>query len=275
MRNTISSLLAEVPDLAAHEVMRLVQAATRLNVAGLLGDPGVSAEATDRFRAYVKRRRDGEPLQYIEGTLQFGPIELITDRRALIPRPETERLWELSGSLIANVESPVIVDLCTGSGNLALAHKAGRPDATVIGVDLSQDAIDLAEENASLLRLDVRFIQGDLFAAVPHELRGRVDLLVSNPPYIAANEVLPAEVSEHEPGLALVAGEAGTEILARIGRSAAEWLRPGGHIVCEIGETQGDACLALFADLDPRIEADLAGRPRFVVGSAPQLPNVH
>ena len=275
MGRTVSSLLSEVPDLADHEARRLINAATGLRAAGLLGDPVVSSEAAARFRGFVERRRRGEPLQYIEGSVQFGPIELLADRRALIPRPETERLWEIASSLIADVADPVIVDLCTGSGNLALAHKHDRPEAGVIGVDASPLAIDLAQENADRLGLEVQFFVGDLFAPLPPGVRGTVDLLVSNPPYVAAGETLPAEVVDHEPPLALVSGPSGTEVLARIAAGLRTWLRPGGCVVCEIGETQGAECLRLFAEFDPRIEPDLAGRPRFVIGRAPLVPIVH
>jgi release factor glutamine methyltransferase len=277
MAHTVSSLLAEVPDLADHEVRRLIQLATGLDRRAALGDPQVPDELLVRFRDLVERRRSGEPLQYIEGTVQFGPIELKTDRRALIPRPETERLWEISSVLIDKVDAPLIVDLCTGSGNLALAHKHRRPNATVVGVDLSGDAIALANDNAASLGLEVTFARGDLFAALPDELSGKVDLLVSNPPYIASAEAaeLPTEIRNYEPETALLAGPEGTEVLARIAADARVWLRPGGWMVCEIGETQGAECLRLFAGLSPRIENDFAGRPRFVVGRAPQLPNVH
>lgn len=277
MTRTVSSLMAEVPDLADHEVRRLIQLATGLGPSATLGDPWVPDELVVRFFGLVERRRRREPLQYIEGTIQFGPIQLRIDGRALIPRPETERLWEISSLLIEGVEVPYIVDLCTGSGNLALAHKHHRPNATVVGVDLSRDAIALAADNAAALGLEVTFARGDLFAALPEELSGKVDLLVSNPPYIATNEVaeLPTEIRNYEPETALVAGPDGTEVLARIAADACAWLRPGGWMVCEIGETQGEACLRLFAALSPRIETDLTGRPRFVVGRAPQLHNVH
>jgi release factor glutamine methyltransferase len=271
----VTSLLAEVTDLATHEGIRLVCAATGLRPAGLLGDPFLSSDAVARFRDLVERRRSGEPLQYIEGTVQFGPIELVADPRALIPRPETERLWEIAASLVGDAVAPVVVDLCTGSGNLALAHKYALPEAVVFGVDVSPTAIDLAQENAARLGLRVQFLIGDLFAPLPHHLQGAVDLLVSNPPYVAAGEPLPAEVADHEPSLALISGPTGTEVLARIAAGAPDWLRPGGYIVCEIGETQGGECLRLFAGFDPRIEPDFAGRPRFVIGRAPQLSIVH
>ncbi len=115
------------------------------------------------FRANVARWRSGEPLQYIEGDVHFGPIVLRIDPRALIPRPETERLWELAVARLAGIDNATIIDLCTGSGNLALALKQEFPGARVIGIDNSEEAIMLAKENAADLGLAVEFVEGDLF----------------------------------------------------------------------------------------------------------------
>lgn len=277
MERTVDALLAEVPDLPVHQTRRLVELASGLGPAGLVKNPTLDEGAAGRFRGFVDRRRRGEPLQYIEGTAAFGPLELIADRRALIPRPETERLWELAVAAMASIDAPTIVDLCTGSGNLALALKYRLPDAAVTGVDLSSEAISLARENATRVQLDVDFRCGDLFAALPGQLRGAVDLVVSNPPYVTAADYreLPSEIRDFEPMAALVAGPAGTEVLAAIAAGVGTWLGPGGAIVCEIGEKQGDDCLALFSRFSPRIERDLADRPRFILGSAPDPPNVH
>lgn len=268
---TVATLLAEVPDLVGHEARRLVLFAAQQELTWMLGDPEVDTATAARFRAAVARRRRGEPLQYIEGTVQFGPIELLVDSRALIPRPETERLWEIASDLIRDREQPVVVDLCTGCGNLALALKYAHADASVVACDISPEAISLASENAARLGLEVLSFRGDLFGAIPGELRGSVDLIVSNPPYVARGEFeeLPNEVKNHEPTTALVAAQGGLAVLSRIAEEAASWLRPGGAVACEIGETQGDDCLRLFADLQPTIEHDLAGRDRFVVGRSP------
>ena len=126
MATTVATLLAEVPDLVGHEARRLVLFAAQQELTWMLGDPEVDATTVARFRSAVARRRRGEPLQYIEGTVQFGPIEMLIDSRALVPRPETERLWEIAVDLIKDRERPIVVDLCTGSGNLALAIKYAR-----------------------------------------------------------------------------------------------------------------------------------------------------
>ncbi len=154
-----------------------------------LGDPEVSQHAAQQFFDLVERRRRGEPLQYIEGNVAFGPLELIIDERALIPRPETERLWELAVDLLSDVQDATVVDLCTGSGNLALSLKHAMPKARVVGTDLSSEAIALANENAVALSLATEFYQGDLFEALPSDLCGTVDMIVSNPPYIATTDL--------------------------------------------------------------------------------------
>ncbi len=217
----------------------------------------------------MARRLGGEPLQYIEGVVDFGPIELMVDRRSLIPRPETEQLWEQAAMSLGEAgPGTVIVDLCTGSGALALALKAHFPEAQVHATDISEDALSLAKENAARLGLDIALHHGDLFDALPTDLRERVDLLVSNPPYVAEDEWpdLPVEIRDHEPRRALVAGESGFELIGRIAADAPWWLGVGGWVFCEIGETQGrDAVAAFGAWLDVDLRHDLAGRDRILV----------
>ena len=137
--------------------------------------------------------------------------------------------------------------------------------------------MSLAVENRLSTGLDVEFLEGDLFSALPDELRGQIGLLISNPPYLARKEYreLPVEVRDFDPPEALVAGERGTEILERIAAEASDWLSPGGFVVCEIGETQGERALELFAGYEALIERDLADRVRYIVGRAPQPANVH
>ena len=260
-------LLAQAADLPDHEVIRLLMAATGRSRSDVLVGFDVSTQEHTVFDAYVERRRADEPLQYIEGTVPFGPVELHVDERVLIPRPETEYLFE---QVIEMIEDPhVIVDLCTGSGNLALALAATFPDADVYAVDLSEDAVAVAKDNAHRIGLKVHVLTGDLFNALPQHIRGSVDLLVSNPPYLAASELadLPTDVLA-EPEMALVAGPIGDEVLASIAIEAEEWLSPGGLIACEISEFHGDRIAELFDRYDPTIGTDLTGRVRFVFGSS-------
>ncbi len=228
----------------------------------------VVAEDEQHFRRLAERRLDGEPLQYLEGTVQFGPLELAIDHRALVPRPETEGLWEMAVAALGDAgPGTVIVDLCTGSGNLALALKHAFPRAQVYGTDASEAALSLAKENSARTGLDVPFLHGDLFDPLPRKLMGRVDLLVANPPYVAeaAYPSLPADV-RREPPEALVAGPDGTEVIARIGAEAPWWLAVGGWVFCEIGETQGPDAMGLFGGLDREVRQDLTGRDRYLVG---------
>lgn len=277
MTDTALSLLGSARELPEHEAIRLLLLAAQADRSWMVGDPEVTGDVADRFLRYVARRRRREPIQYIEGSTHFGPIKLRVDKRALIPRPETERLWELCVNALHGRDTPVIVDLCTGSGNLALALQHALPRATTIATDMSAAAITLAKENAEALGLGVTFEVGDLFTALPETLRGEVDLIVSNPPYVSNEEyrLLPSEISEHEPSTALLAGPDGLDVLRRIAAEAITWLRPGGTIACEIGETQGDPCMSIFARYRPRIEKDLTDRDRFVLGSAPMAQDVH
>lgn len=216
----------------------------------------------------VARRLGGEPLQYIEGSAPFGPLDLIVDERVLVPRPETEGLYEVASRMVRNPE--VIVDLCTGSGALALALKREFPSAAVFATDISEEAIEVAMLNKHRNRLDIYLAQGDLFDPLPASLLGEVDLLVANPPYIAESEFddLPDDV-KREPKVALVSGPTGLEIIRRIGSSVSRWMRPGGVVVCEIGEKQASAATSSFIDLPTVVRKDLAGRDRYLVAVKP------
>ncbi|MEE8330988.1 MAG: peptide chain release factor N(5)-glutamine methyltransferase [Acidimicrobiia bacterium] len=256
-------------ELPAHEVIRLKMAASGLQRVALAAGSTLDAVAEERFATLVERRRSGEPLQFLEGTVQFGPIELGVDRRALIPRPETEVMWEDAVRSLGDVgPGTVIVDMCTGSGALALALKHSFPQAKVFATDLDSEALALAAENAAALGLDVTFLKGDLFEALPENLKGRIDLLVVNPPYVSEAEwsSLDVEITANEPRSALVAGPEGTETIARIADEAYWWLGIGGWLFCEIGSAQGAVADELFGSLDREVRQDLARRDRYVAG---------
>lgn len=265
--NSPAALLAGagVPD---HEARRLLAAAAGRTFLELYTGDEIDPAAATRFRELVVRRRGGEPLQYLEGEAAFGPLLLACDRRALIPRPETEGLAELAAGAAA--PGAIVVDLGTGSGCVALFIKHHVPEATVIGTDASQAALELAAANSARTGLDVEWRHGDLYDALVPQMQGGVDVIVSNPPYVAAGdwEGLPTDV-RHEPRAALVAGPLGTEMLAAIATGAAGWLAPGGKVLVEIGDTQGAAALALFAGFEPEVLRDAAGRDRYLRGTAP------
>ena len=256
--------------LPRHEAERLLAVASGVSRAHLAMEREVDHFTASKFLELTRRRLALEPLQHIEGTVQFGPLELRSDGRALVPRPETERLWEIVVQRMAHRPPAVIVDLCTGSGNLALGLKYAFPKATVYGTDLSDQALSLAAANGSLTGLEVDWRRGDLFTALSKDVRGRVDLMVANPPYVAEEEFssLPVDVRDHEPYQALVAGPVGDEILVRIAAEAMDWLRPGALLACEISEFDEERALELFAPFDATVVPDLTGRPRLVIGDA-------
>ena len=223
----------------------------------------------EKIRPLVKRRSNREPLQYITGETEFSGLKLKVDRRALIPRPETEYLIE---TVLGRLTSPpaTLLDLGTGTGAIALALATRYPVATVTAVDKSSEALALARENAEALGLAsrVNLILSDWFAALPTE--ARYELIVANPPYLSDAEVREAqpEVKDFEPHAALSAGENSTADLERIIRDARAHLAPGGLLACETG-------IAQHAQLQPlaiaagyaRTESlrDLTGRERYLL----------
>lgn len=255
--------------LPYHELQRLIATVTTETI-----HPGLplSSEIAARTAALIRKRQAGAPLQYLEGYTDFGPVRVAVDARALIPRPETEQLWELVTRLVPVSLPAVIVDIGTGSGALALALAHSYPQAEVIATDICPEALELAEENIRANRRvggRIELREGDLYEALPSWLRGEVDVLVSNPPYVAESEWpdLPAEVRA-EPYPALVAGRRGAEILERLAAGVSEWLRSSGTVAVEIGETQAAEVQEAFrvGGIDARIHHDLNGRPRFVWG---------
>jgi release factor glutamine methyltransferase len=218
--------------------------------------PLTDAERT-AARELVQRRGQREPLAYVLGDWDFRRLTLKTDRRALVPRPETEIVVERCLVLLQGVDAPTIADVGTGTGAIALALKQERPDAIVVATDISADALELARENAAANDLDVRFVQGDLLEGVD----GPLDLVVSNPPYVGAEELdaLEREVREWEPRGALV--DEGQTL--RLARDAQSMLN--GWLVLEVHEERAQALSDELSKLGYRgvsIGLDLAGRER-------------
>jgi release factor glutamine methyltransferase len=208
-------------------------------------------------RELVQRRGQREPLAYVLGDWDFRRLTLKTDRRALVPRPETEIVVERCLALLTGVTTPRIADVGTGTGAIALALKQERPDAIVVATDVSADALELAQENARMNELEVEFREGDLLAGVD----GPLDLIVSNPPYVGAEELdaLEPEVRDWEPRGALV-DQGQTLRLARDAQSVLE-----GWLVLEVHEEHAQALSGELAKLGYRrvsIGLDLSGRER-------------
>lgn len=222
-----------------------------------------------RFRDLVARRAQRIPLQHLIGTAAFGPVEVHVGPGVFVPRPETEALleWAMNQPL---PPSPVIVDLCTGSGALALALAHTWPHAHVVAVEKSPEALVYARRNCAGSRVEV--LEADV--TVPSLLSdrtGTVDLLVANPPYIPDGADLDPEVIDHDPAAALFGGPDGMSVIVPIIALAARLLRPGGKLGIEHDDTTADQVVAAlerdgtFGDITAR--RDLTGRPRFVTAT--------
>jgi release factor glutamine methyltransferase len=230
---------------------------------------GLDTAHARAFGRALCRRCKGTPLQHLTGEQQFMALTLTVRPGVFVPRPETERVAEVALACIAAVSRPVVVDVGTGTGAIALAIRARRPDARVVATDVSEAAVDLARSNARRLGLAVDVRLGDLLDPLPSELRGSIDLTVSNPPYVEAGEYddLSAEVRA-DPVEALVGG---TEVHARLAEAALEWLSPGGRLVMEIGDAQARAVRSILevGYVDVEVLQELTGRDRIVRGRRP------
>lgn len=240
-------------------------------------DAAVTERSMAHFDAMLARWSAGEPLQYVLGHWSFRHLDLLVDQRVLIPRPETELVAQVAIELVRNSapqwpERPIpVADLGTGSGalGLSLAFELPRGLVAVWLTDLSPDALDVARANTAGLGMagaSVQFGQGEWFAALPVTLKGSLGLVVSNPPYIAHGDpAVEQSVREWEPALALYASDDGLADVRTIAAGAAQWLRPGGWLVLEIGTGQGAVVAAVLTEAgfaDVEIRPDLAGHDR-------------
>ena len=231
-------------------------------------EQGLSTAEAKAFGRALCRRCMGVPLQHLTGEQAFRHLTLDVRPGVFVPRPETETVVEVA--LEMSGDAPVVADLCTGSGAIALAIAHECPGAVVFATDVSAEAVALARANASRLGLAVSVEQGDLFASLPSELRGALDLVVANPPYLPVRDAasLPADVRA-DPASALF-GDG--QLYARLFAEAQEWLRAGGAIVVEIDAREGSAIAgaARAAGLvQVRVVEDLTGRDRVVAGRRP------
>jgi release factor glutamine methyltransferase len=226
-----------------------------------------SSEASEKFLGMVARRSAGVPLAYLTGRKEFWSLEFRVGPGVLIPRPETEILVETAVGFAAGRKASVL-DVGTGSGNIAVALARELPGARVTASDISVRALRTAAANAvSNGCPGLRFVRSDLFSAFGRP-GPRFDIIVSNPPYVGREEWagLPAEVRDHEPRRALVGGVRGTELTARLVREARRFLKPCGRLVLEIGAGQDETVRAMFGAGWDAVEVvpDLAGIPRVV-----------
>lgn len=209
-----------------------------------LDRPLTDAELAD-IRERVRRRGKNEPVAYITGKRGFWKLDLAVDARVLIPRPDTERLVELAVEALQGREAPRVVDVGTGSGAIALSIAQERPDAVVLAIDVSPDALAAAEANAQAAGLtQVTFARGDVLAPAKDF---RPDVILSNPPYISSGEceTLMPDVRQFEPRLALDGGPDGLVIIRKLVTQAGALLTPGGALLFEIGHDQGESAAAI------------------------------
>ena len=256
----------ENPRLNAEHLIAHVLKMSRLELY-LEFDTKLNEQELATLRGLVKRRGQGEPLQHLLGTVEFCGQTFLCDKRAMVPRPETEELTEIAIAATGNRKPERIVDVGTGSGIIALSLAKQFPEAKVLAVDVSDDALALAKENAARLGLAerVQFRKGDLL----ERLNERFDLIVANLPYVSMQDrhLLTREVL-HDPEVALFGGPAGNEIVRRLIEQAPTHLNPGGLLALEIGINQAEG-LTEFLRLknyhDIEAKRDYSGIPRFVL----------
>lgn len=254
------------PYLEARVLLRRAAGFTDFEIFAFPGRP-VAAAAARRFLRAVEDRRGRVPLAFILGEKEFWSIPFTVSPAVLIPRPETELIVERALELV-QAPDPLIIDIGTGSGCLAVALAKEIPGARVVATDISRRALRVAEANAARHGAgNIRFAAGDLFGALRGlGLEGRADLIVSNPPYVTEEEWkrLAPEVRAHEPRRALVPGPTGLETIRRLARGAPRFLKRGGVLLVEFGAGQAGAVRALFGPPWTRSETarDLSGRPR-------------
>lgn len=234
-------------------------------------DAEVPQEQWNDLDAALRKRERRIPLQYLMGSCEFMGYSFAVDERVLIPRQDTECLVELAVEQMRRSPEPCrVLDLCTGSGCIGVSVKLLCPQAQVVLSDVSEGALAVAGENARRLGAPVELVQGDLFENV----QGTFDYILSNPPYIPSKVIdgLMPEVRDHEPRLALDGTEDGLHFYRRIVREATKRLRPGGRLLFEIGQEQGEALLSLLQEAgyeETAIRQDLAGLDRIAVGRWP------
>jgi release factor glutamine methyltransferase len=253
------------PEYDAAELLAFVAGTSRLQ----LGLADLTDDQLKQYDVLVDRRAQREPLQHLTGTAAFRYRELVVGPGVFVPRPETEVLVGWMLDRLKDVEAPLVVDLCSGSGAIAGAVATERPDSTVHAVELSAEACVWARRN--LAGTGATLHEGDIDGCLP-ELDGQVDAVIANPPYIplTAWESVTAEVRDHDPALALWSGDDGLDEIKVVAATAARLLKPGGWFGCEHADVQGESAPAVFAATgqftEVRDQLDLAGRHRFATG---------
>lgn len=234
-------------------------------------DRDLTPRESEELEKLIDRRLAGEPLQYITGESAFRMLTLTTDRRALIPRPETEGLVDLALRL-EDTDAPLeVLDACTGGGAVALALAMEAPAWSILAADSSPEAMELARENHERYEMArVQWLEADVTSLGFWRMIPPLNLVVSNPPYVRTPEwdVLPREIREHEPRTALEAGPEGMDVIGPLLEGASMRVKPSGHVLVEIGATQAEQAEEAARSLgfhDVRVAPDLSGRPRYLI----------
>ncbi|HUD20996.1 MAG TPA: peptide chain release factor N(5)-glutamine methyltransferase [Candidatus Saccharimonadales bacterium] len=233
-------------------------------------DNEVSPALAETLEKQVSRRLKGEPVAYIVGTQQFMSWEFLSDHRALIPRPETETLTETVIRLIRahHLEGGKFLEIGTGAGIISICLKKHFPEAEITATDISDEALELAEENAKRLKVDVKFVESDLFQNVPKD---KYDLIVANLPYVPTQKLdfVSDQILDWEPMVAIEAGEDGLKYLEPFLRQAPKFLKKDGIIALEFWHTHGDRVCDMvekyLSEYGVKIEKDLAGFDRYAI----------
>ncbi len=244
-------------------------------------DEKTDPQTEETYKKLCRERAKHIPLQHLTGQAFFMGYEFYVNDKVLIPRQDTEVLVEEALHVLKDVSSPKILDMCTGSGCILLSLLAERADAFGVGADLSREALLVAKENAKRLSLTERavFVESDTFSADYFQEKDgksipKYDILISNPPYIPTKEIegLMEEVRLYDPGMALDGGEDGLYFYRGITEKAADFLKPGGWLLYEIGWDQGEKVSALMSQagfLNTEVKKDLSGLDRVVLGQKP------
>lgn len=238
--------------------------------------PDLSAKDIITLEGLIAKRISGVPIAHLTGRQSFMGMEMLAGQEALIPRKETELLGYTAIQILNDQidQQPVVVDVCTGAGNIALAIAKSVPNVRVVATDLSADAVRLAESNATHLNLSslVSFYCGDLLAPIEAlGLHGKVNLITCNPPYISTSKVseMPEEISSFEPGLAFDGGAFGINLIRKLVAEASYYLANKGHLVFEVGEGQGQMIKKLVEKFDAyssvQTISDSQDKPRVIV----------
>ena len=259
----------ESPRRSAEWLLSAATGLSRIELYAHFDQPLTPAERA-AFRVSIERRAKGEPLQYVTGEVAFRHLVLKVEPGVFIPRPETEVL--VDAALAALPQGGVAIDLCSGSGAVAVSMAFERPDVTVFATELSPATAAVARANAERAGVAERvtILTGDLFGPLPAELRGTVDVVVANPPYIPTGDMpaLPAEVAGFEPHLALDGGPDGLAVARRIIEDSPAWLKSGGALLMELDTDRVKSAVQIMASWyeDCEVRPDLTGRDRIAAG---------